>query len=47
MVRLIFGKKKRSYYVETEENEEGVCVGSKIFLVEKTEGWGTSPSNFP
>lgn len=32
MLSLIFGKEKRSYHVETEENEEEIYVGPKIFF---------------
>lgn len=38
MSRLLFGREKSSCYAEVEESEEGLCVASKIFLMEKIEG---------
>lgn len=38
ILRLIFGKGKRTYHVKTEENNRGNVSGSKMVLMEKIKG---------
>lgn len=41
-VNVNFWKEEKVANAPRRRNEEGAYVGSKIFLVEKTEGWATS-----